>query len=75
MYAYEVHYQKILLRKSYCFALFITNIKYHFQKCDTEITKEESVKDIECIAKWCLISQYVTTTLSKAVKQDDRSLV
>ena len=30
---------------------------------------------IECIAKWCLISQYVTTKLSKAVKQDDRSLV
>ena len=30
---------------------------------------------LECIAKWCLISQCVTTTLSKAVKQDDRSLV
>ena len=30
---------------------------------------------LECIAKWCLISQYVTTTLSKVVKQDDRSLV
>ena len=30
---------------------------------------------LECIAKWCLISQYVTTTLSKAAKQDDRSLV
>ena len=29
---------------------------------------------IECIAKLCLISQYVTTPLSKAVKQDDRSL-
>ena len=29
---------------------------------------------IECIAKRCLISQYVTTPLSKAVKQDDRSL-
>ena len=30
---------------------------------------------LECIAKWSLISQYVTTMLSKAVKQDDRSLV
>ena len=27
------------------------------------------------IAKWCLISNYVMTTLSKAVKQDNRSLV
>ena len=24
---------------------------------------------LECIVKWCLISQYVTTKLSKAVKQ------
>ena len=31
--------------------------------------------ELECIAKWCLISQYVMTTLPKAVKQDDRSLV
>ena len=30
---------------------------------------------LECIAKWCLISQNVTTMLSKAAKQDDRSLV
>ena len=29
----------------------------------------------KCIAKWCLISHYVTTPLSNAVKQDDRSLV
>ena len=58
MYAYEVHYQKILLRKSYCFALFITNIKYHFQKCDTEITKEESVKDLILIRLICEIHVY-----------------
>ena len=36
---------------------------------------EDVNKLIECIAKRCLISQYVTTALSKAVKQDDRSLV
>ena len=30
---------------------------------------------IECIAKWCLISLYVTAKLSTALKQDKRSLV
>ena len=32
-------------------------------------------KSLGCIAKWYLISQYVTIMLSKAVKQDDRLLV
>ena len=58
MYAYELQYQKILLRKRYCFALFITNIKYHFQKCDTEITKQESVKELILIRLICEIHVY-----------------
>ena len=51
---------------------YTQHIVYEFQM---RFLFNQTCLSIECIAKWCLISQYVTITLSKAVKQNDRSLV
>ena len=47
---------------------------WSFLRCGLRNTHDRRDK-LECNAKWCLISQYLTTTLLKAVQQDDRSLV
>ena len=75
-----VFYNNIFIVNNFVGSLSATLSQYN--KCSSALEKSYTFWYwiyiyfiIECIVKRCLISQNVTTTLSKAVKQDNRSLV